>query len=80
MRAEFWEVALDVAVMVPSAGGDLDEADAGLAEFAGEETGASERAGVFSIDAVEVEGGLGFVGDVHDVRGGELHEIGRAHV
>ena len=80
LGAEFGKIATNVAVMVPSADGDLHETDAGFAELACEEAGAGEGVGVFSVDAVEIERGLGFVRKVDDARGVHLHAGGEFHV
>ncbi len=80
LGAELGKVATDVAVMVPSADGDLYETNAGFAELACEEAGAGEGVGVFTVDSVEVERGLGLVGKVDDARGVYLHAGSEFHV
>ena len=49
---------------VPSTVEELHEADAALAEAAGHEGIVGEGAGLAGIFAVELEGGLGLVGNV----------------
>ena len=72
----FLEVFGGAAVVVPVGVVELDEADTAFDESAGEEAVAGE-AGFFGVfDAVEVEGGLGFVTGVHQFGGTGLHAVG----
>jgi hypothetical protein len=70
-----FEVAGEVAVLIPGLVEDLDEADIAFDEAAGEEAGVGEG-GFAGFGAVGFEGGLGFAGKVHQVRGGRLHPVG----
>ena len=79
LGAELGEVAADIAVVIPAADAHLYEADAGFAELTGEEAGTAELVGVLAAHAVEVEGRLGFLGEVDDLRGGRLHAEGQFH-
>ena len=67
-------------MVIPAADAHLYEADAGFAELAGEEAGAAELVGVLAAHTVEVEGRLGFLGEVDDLGGGRLHAEGQFHV
>ena len=69
----FGEAATDIAMMVPSIHGDLDEADAGFAEAPCEETCAAIPVGRFFSDSVEFFGGIAFLRDVHEIGCGRLH-------
>lgn len=71
------EAFFDLGVVVPSGVVDLDEADAALGEAAGEEGVVGEGVfGVAGFGAVEVEGGLAFLGEVHEFGGSGLHAVG----
>ena len=74
------EVVLEVfggaAVVVPVGVVELDEADPAFDEAASEEAIAGEGTLLLFADAVEVEGGLGFGGEVHEFRGARLHAVG----
>ena len=67
---------LDVAVVVPCAVVELDEADPAFGETAGEETIAGEGTVAGFLDAVEVEDVLGFVAEVGEFRDTGLHAEG----
>ncbi len=75
-------VAWKVAVLIPAwvggvvAVGDLDEADAGLAQAAGHKTLAAEFVGGVLPDSVQGAGGVGFTGDIEQGGRGGLHAPG----
>ena len=73
--AEAFVVADNVAMGIPAFVEKIDETDAALDHAAGEKAGAGEG-GFVRIAAVEVEGGLGFLAQVHEFRGGGLEAEG----
>ena len=63
------------AMAVPVGVVELDEAHAALDQAAGEQAVAGER-GLAGVDAVQVEGRLGFAADVDELRRARLHAVG----
>ena len=80
--AHFLVVADEVFVRVPlhgdgsAAGVELDEADAAFDEAAGEQAAGAEFVGALLVDAVELAGGGGFLGEIDGFGGGTLHAEG----
>ena len=63
----------EILVLIPAGVADFDVADAGGGEASGDEALAAEGIGGGLIDAVEVEGGWGFFGEIEDVGEFGLH-------
>ncbi len=75
-------MGLDVAVGVPAAVAaagvaDLDEADALLRQPARQQQLPAEVVGLVCADAVELQDVLGLLGQIDDLRSGQLHPGGQ---
>ncbi len=69
-------VIMRIPIVVGAGVDELDEAHAALDEAAGDEALPAEAFGAAALEAVKVEGGVGFFGEIEDVGHGLLHAEG----